>query len=126
MDLVRLTSDLIRLLDLQARPIAISFCATPPPGVGRVEHAAPASCAYWRLAGEDKVFYTVAEDHHACPVGAHTHAVPVPAAVRGELDKLIDTMVGLEYLSKEEIPSIPTRLGYTATRPSRAQGSHPR
>ena len=69
----------------------------------------PAGCSYWRLAGEGQVFYTEAADHHACPVGAHTHAVPLPDAVRTELEKLIGTMVGLEYLSMKDIPSNPTR-----------------
>jgi uncharacterized protein (DUF169 family) len=98
-----------RLLGLSTPPIAIAFRDVAPPGVARIEQPAPAGCGYWRLAAEGRVFYTEASDHHGCPVGAHTHAVPMPDAVRAELQGLIGTMVGLEYLKAEEIPSIPTR-----------------
>jgi uncharacterized protein (DUF169 family) len=102
--------ELQELLGLRAAPIAIAFRDAPPDGVPAVERAGPAGCAYWRLAMEEgRTFYTRASDHFGCPVGAHTHAVPLPDAVRAELQGLIETMVGLEYLSPGEVPAIPTR-----------------
>jgi uncharacterized protein (DUF169 family) len=109
MDHARLAADLGRLLSLRTPAVAIAFLDAPPAGVARVDRPAPAGCGYWRLAGEGQVFYTEASDHHGCPVGAHTHHVPLPPEVRIQLEKMIGTMVGLEYLTMDEIASIPTR-----------------
>jgi len=51
-------SKLSELLGPGMPPVAVAFRATPPAGVGRVERAGPAGCAYWRLAAEGHVFYT--------------------------------------------------------------------
>jgi uncharacterized protein (DUF169 family) len=55
------------------------------------------------------VFYTVADDHKSCPVGAHTHNVPLSPAESEGLMSLVQTMVGLQYLTMEEVPQIPRR-----------------
>jgi uncharacterized protein (DUF169 family) len=68
-------ASLSRLLQLTSPPIAITFVDAPPPGVDRVAGSEPAGCGYWRRAAQGEVFYTVADDHKACPVGAHTHHV---------------------------------------------------
>jgi len=99
------------LLGLHFPPVAIAFRAAPPPGMRRIESSAAAGCAYWRLAAEGKIFYTEARDHYACPVGAHTHGVELPPAVAKELNGLVQTMVGMQYISMEEIPSIPRLSG---------------
>jgi uncharacterized protein (DUF169 family) len=75
----------------------------------RIEFPAPAGCGYWRLAAEGRVFYTEASDHYTCPVGAHTHGVDLPAAVAQELNGLVHTMVQMQYIKMEEIPTIPRR-----------------
>ena len=64
----------------------------------------PAGCGYWRRAAAGEVFYTVADDHKRCPVGAHTHNVPLSADEQQELMGLVETMVGLQYLKMEEVP----------------------
>lgn len=97
------------LLDLSLPPIAIAFLAAPPPGLPRVDRPGAASCAYWRRAADGEAFYTEATDHLSCAVGAHTHGVPTTAAQKAELMQLIQTMVGLEYLSMDEVPQIPHR-----------------
>jgi uncharacterized protein (DUF169 family) len=102
-------SELQRLLNLRATPVAIAFRPAAPAGVVHVERREPAGCGYWRRAAAGEVFYTDAEDHKNCPVGAHTHGVALSAADAKELEGLISTMVGLEYLKMEEVPSIPTR-----------------
>jgi uncharacterized protein (DUF169 family) len=110
MDLTEASAALTRLLDLRAAPVAIAFCDEPPAGVKRVAEPRPAGCAYWRMAGAGgEVFYTEAADHHGCPVGAHTHAAPMPDEVRAGLQELIGTMVKLDYLAAGEVPAIPTR-----------------
>jgi uncharacterized protein (DUF169 family) len=55
------------------------------------------------------VFFTVADDHKGCPVGAHTHNVPLSPAEHQALMGLVQTMVNLSYLKMEEVPQIPTR-----------------
>ncbi|HEY2749350.1 MAG TPA: DUF169 domain-containing protein [Polyangia bacterium] len=102
-------SDLQNLLQLRAAPVAITFRPAAPAGVAHVERPEPAGCGYWRRAAAGEVFYTDADDHKKCPVGAHTHGVKLNDAEAKELQGLIGTMVSLEYLSMDEIPSIPTR-----------------
>ena len=97
------------LLRLRLPPVAIAFRPTAPPGVPRINGAAPAGCSYWKLAAEGRVFYTESADHYNCPVGAHTHGIDLPAEQQEELQGLIGTMLELEYLREAEIPNIPRR-----------------
>jgi uncharacterized protein (DUF169 family) len=89
--------------------VAITFVDTPPDGVRRVSAPEPAGCGYWRRAAEGDVFFTLAEDHKRCPVGAHTHNVPLTASERDELMGLVKTMVDLSYLKMADVPKIPQR-----------------
>jgi len=98
-----------QLLGLAFSPVAIGFLAKPPEGLPRVAKPAPASCGYWRRAGDGESFYTETSDHLGCAVGAHTHGVPTTAEQKAELMQLIHTMVGLEYLTMAEVPQIPHR-----------------
>lgn len=100
---------LAALLDLNSPPIAISFVDTPPIGVARLSPGEAAGCGYWRRAAVGQVFYTVADDHKGCPIGAHTHNVTLTADEQQQLTGLVGMMVGLEYLKLEEVPQIPTR-----------------
>ena len=102
-------SAIAELLHLTSSPVAISFADAAPPGVKHVASVEAAGCGYWRRAAEGEVFYTVADDHKRCPVGAHTHNVTLSDAERDELMGLVGTMVGLQYLKIEEVPLIPTR-----------------
>jgi len=97
------------LLQLTSPPVAIAFVDNPPVGVPRVNASEPAGCGYWRRAAGGETFFTVADDHKRCPVGAHTHNVPMSEAEQGELMVLVQTMVDLSYLKMAEIPNIPTR-----------------
>jgi uncharacterized protein (DUF169 family) len=102
-------TSLAELLGLTSTPVAITFVDTAPPGVARVSAAEPAGCGYWRRAAAGEIFFTVADDHKRCPVGAHTHNVTLSAGEQQELMGLVKTMVGLSYLKMEEVPQIPTR-----------------
>lgn len=99
-----------KLLGTRTPPIAIAFREKAPEGVARIGKAQLAGCGYWRVAAEKgDVFFTQAEDHHGCPIGSHTHGVKLPPDVGAQLEGMIKTMVGLEYLKMEDVPSIPTR-----------------
>lgn len=100
---------LAELLQLETSPVAISFVDTPPPGVARVSTPEPAGCGYWRRAAAGEVFFTTADDHKRCPVGAHTHHVPLTASEQDELMALVKTMVDLSYLRMEDVPKIARR-----------------
>jgi len=102
-------ASLTQLLGLSSPPVAIAFVAAAPPGVAHVAAGEPAGCGYWRRAAAGEVFYTVADDHKRCPVGAHTHNVPLSPTEKEELMALVQTMVGLEYLRMEDVAQIPTR-----------------
>ena len=102
-------TSLTELLRLTSVPVAITFVDAAPPGVPHVSTVEPAGCGYWRRAAAGEVFFTVADDHKRCPVGAHTHNVTLSPAEQQELMGLVQTMVGLSYLKMEDVPQIPTR-----------------
>src|SRR5882672_10642263 len=102
-------TSLAELLCLTSAPVAIAFVDAAPPGVPHVSAVEPAGCGYWRRAAAGEVFYTVADDHKSCPVGAHTHNVPLTPAEKEGLMALVQTMVGLQYLKMEDVGQIPTR-----------------
>ena len=79
------------LLQLSSPAIAMTFADRPPTGMKRVAGSGPASCAYWKEAAAGETFYTVADDHKACPIGAHTHRVETSAEEQKELMGLIQT-----------------------------------
>ena len=54
-------------------------------------------------------FYTTADDHTRCPVGAFTHGVTLSESQTTELQSIIGMMTDLKYIKKEEIPLIPHR-----------------
>jgi uncharacterized protein (DUF169 family) len=96
-------------LGLQWPPIAVTFQASAPADLPQVEAAGPSGCTYWKLAAEGKIFYTEAADHYNCPIGSFTHGIDLPPAKAQELEGLVGTMIGLEYIRQEEIPTIPRR-----------------
>ena len=102
-----MTTALERILDLSSKPIAISFEQAAPDGIPHVATREPAGCGYWRRAAAGEVFYTDADDHKLCPVGAHTHNVTLSPAEAEQLQGLVGTMVGLEYLTMDDVARIP-------------------
>jgi uncharacterized protein (DUF169 family) len=104
-----MSQTLTELLELTSAPVAITFLDAAPPSVPHVSTVEPAGCGYWRRAASGEVFFTLADDHKRCPVGAHTHNVALTPAEQQELMGLVQTMVGLSYLKLEELPRIPTR-----------------
>ncbi len=97
------------LLGLHWPPIAVAFQTSAPADLQRVGSVGPSGCTYWKLAAEGKSFYTEAADHYNCPIGSFTHGIDLPPAQAQELEGLVGTMIGLEYIRQEEIPSIPRR-----------------
>jgi uncharacterized protein (DUF169 family) len=97
------------LLGLQWPAIAVAFRASAPTDLPQVEAAGPSGCTYWKQAAEGKTFYTEAADHYNCPIGSFTHGIDLPPAKAQELEGLVGTMIGLEYIRQEEIPTIPRR-----------------
>jgi uncharacterized protein (DUF169 family) len=90
-------------------PVAVAFADAPPSGLERVSRADAAGCGYWKQASEGRAFYTTAEDHENCAVGAFTHGVTLSPERQRELQSLVGTMVELKYLRSEEVPSLPRR-----------------
>jgi uncharacterized protein (DUF169 family) len=94
-------------VNLTRSPVAIGFLSEPPAGMERIDQAAAAGCGYWKLASEGRAFYTSADDHQNCPVGAFTHGVTLTPAKTAELQSLVGTMIQLQYLRSDEVPSLP-------------------
>jgi uncharacterized protein (DUF169 family) len=99
----------IEKLHMTHAPVAVAFLDAPPPGMAHVSQTEAAGCGYWKRAADGQAFYTTAEDHMNCPVGAFTHGVTLPAEKAAELQSLVGTMIELKYLSSDEIPQIPRR-----------------
>jgi uncharacterized protein (DUF169 family) len=99
------------LLGLRTPPVAVSFRATAPDGVPRIDAAGPSSCTYWKMAAEGRSFYTEAAHHYNCPIGAYTHGVDLPPEARKQLEGVVSTMLTLGYLRSEEVADIPRRAG---------------
>jgi uncharacterized protein (DUF169 family) len=97
------------LLALKWPPIAVAFQPSAPAGIQRVGSVGPSGCTYWKLAAEGNTFHTEAADHYNCPIGSFTHGIDLPPTQAQELEGLVGTMVGLEYIRQEEIPTIPRR-----------------
>jgi uncharacterized protein (DUF169 family) len=102
-------SSALSLMQLTRPPVAVAFLAAPPDGVQRIDRSAAAGCAYWKHASEGHAFYTTADDHQNCPVGAFTHGVVLPPAKAEELQSLMGTMFELQYLRRDEVAGIPHR-----------------
>jgi uncharacterized protein (DUF169 family) len=98
-----------QLLGLTVPPIGVTFQPTAPADLPRVSPAGPSGCTYWKLAADGQHFYTEAADHFNCPIGSFTHGIDLPPAQAQELEGLVHTMIGLEYIRQEEIPAIPRR-----------------
>jgi uncharacterized protein (DUF169 family) len=88
-------------------PVAVAFLPAPPTGVEPFRGTQPSGCSFWRLAAENRVFYTVPTDHANCAIGAHTHAIPLPPGRAAELEQTLTFMTGLGYVRMEEVPGIP-------------------
>ena len=102
-------SSLTDLLHLTSPPVAIAFVDEAPAGIARIAASEPASCGYWRRAAAGETFFTLTDDHKRCPIGAHTHSVPLSPEEQAELMGLVQTMVDLSYLKMADVPGIPTR-----------------
>jgi uncharacterized protein (DUF169 family) len=109
MDHLQPASKFEELLGLERNAVAITFLDAPPVGIPHVKTPGPAGCAYWKLASDGEVFYTTAEDHLNCTIGAHTHGVSMPPEKSAELESTIGQMIGLNYLRGEEVAQIPHR-----------------
>lgn len=123
MDWSALSSELARLLRLEAPPIAITFTDEPPEGVdlfdaeipeptpdGRTGRV-PAGCVFW-MKGAERTFTTVPADHGNCSVGSLTHGLIDLAEAAGRAD--VAALVEAGWVTPDVFPHIPT----LSTRPS--------
>lgn len=95
------------VLQLNHRPVAVTFLDAPPMGAAKFEGTEPSGCSFWRLAMQGRTFYTVPGDHYNCPIGAYTHKITPPAERANELPDILGVMTGLGYVKMEEVPAIP-------------------
>lgn len=107
MDCARIEQHLTMHLTLKHRPVAVTSLKTPPPGIDKYEGVQPSGCSFWKLASDGRAFYTVAADHYNCPIGSHTHNIPLPAERARELDDTLRFMASVGYLRMDEVPGIP-------------------
>jgi uncharacterized protein (DUF169 family) len=107
MDYTFLAGRFSDLLSLKYPPVAISFQATAPSMINRIDVPAPSGCVYWRLAAEGKTFYTTAPDHYECAIGAYINNVDLPPDKVTDLEVMVKEMVNLQYISNEEVGNLP-------------------
>jgi uncharacterized protein (DUF169 family) len=94
-------------LELERRPVAVTFLDAEPSGITKLSGTAPAGCSFWRLAAAGRTFYTVPADHFNCAVGAYTHNVRLPPERVQETEATLGMMFNLGYVRPEEVPGIP-------------------
>ena len=94
-------------LSLTHRPVAVASLAQAPDGIEKFEGMRPSGCSFWALASDGRTFYTVAADHYNCPIGSHTHNMPLPPDRAHELSDTLGFMTGIGYLRMEEVQKIP-------------------
>ena len=107
-----LERDLMAQLSLTHRPVAVTSMSAAPASVEKFEGVQPSGCSFWKLAATGRTFYTVAADHYNCPIGSHTHNIPLPPERAHELTDTLGFMTGIGYIRIEEVPAIP-RLTHT-------------
>ena len=94
-------------LGLSKRPVAIAFRDAAPAGVKAFAGVQPSGCSFWQLAADGQVFSTAPADHHNCPVGSHTHNMPLPKEREQELPQVLGLMAEIGYIRMEEVGGIP-------------------
>jgi uncharacterized protein (DUF169 family) len=92
---------------LSRRPVAVAFLDESPAPVEKFSGSEPSGCSFWRLAAQGRTLSTVPSDHYNCPIGSHTHNIPLPEDRAHELPAILETMTNLGYLKMEEVPGIP-------------------
>lgn len=102
-------------------PIAITFSASPPPGVGRFDDPLPpptpdgrtgrvsAGCVFWTKA-VDRTFTTVPEDHGNCSVGSLTHGLVPRERLQGRAD--VDALLASHWVGPDDLSALPVVSGH--------------
>lgn len=99
--------ELVRSLELDLPPVALSFVQEPPAGVRAFEGVVPSACTFWRKA-EEGTFYAAAEDHFNCLIGAMTMGFDIPEEGKAELMGLVESMCAAGYIAANEPENIPS------------------
>lgn len=99
-------TNLVEKLNLSHAPIGIAFLNEAPGGVKHYEEAVPSACTFWKAA-ERELFYTAAEDHFNCPIGAITQGFQIPQPVSANAMELIGMMGKISYLEAAEASNVP-------------------
>lgn len=97
---------LTRKLGIVHAPVAIAFLQDAPAGIRHNNEAAPSACTFWKEA-ENGLFYTTAEDHYNCPIGAITQGFQIPQPVADQAMSLIGMMGKISYLEAAEADKVP-------------------
>jgi uncharacterized protein (DUF169 family) len=95
------------VLQLERRPVAVTYLETAPVGLEKFEGSEPSGCSFWRVAADGRAFYTVPEDHFNCAVGAYTHNITLSPQREQETGLTLKMMFDLGYVKPEEVPQIP-------------------
>jgi uncharacterized protein (DUF169 family) len=105
-DFATLSATLIKTLNLQQPPIAISFSNSLPSDLASHSGQVPAGCRFWQDAASS-AFATSAIDHEMCAIGIHTHNLQTSPAQQTDLMDALKVFVDLGYVRAEDIPQIP-------------------
>jgi uncharacterized protein (DUF169 family) len=106
MSYAELSGVLVRRLQLEFQPIAMTFVQEQPAAIPRTEQVLPSSCSFWRQA-ETEVFYAAAEDHYRCPLGAMVMGFPLPEPQMQELMAEVGQMCAASYVREAEVEHVP-------------------
>jgi len=96
-----------KLANLKKRPVAVKFMAASPTSIAKFERTQPSGCSFWRIAAPGETFYTIPSDHYNCPIGSHTHSIPLPPERAKDLEQTLSLITSIGYIQMSEVHGIP-------------------
>jgi uncharacterized protein (DUF169 family) len=105
-DYAQLSARMLKSLNLDQSPIAISFSDSVPAGVPGHDGQVAAGCRFWQDAATS-MFATSVADHELCAIGVHTHNLQSSPGQQVDLMDALKVFGELGYVRPEDIPQIP-------------------
>jgi len=102
----KIGTELMRLLELENPPVAISFMDRPPAGLRRNAEAAASGCVFWMRGFKDS-FYTDRTDHANCNIGSFTHGFLSPEEMSVETAPDVKLFQDTGYFPLSEFRKVP-------------------
>lgn len=106
-DLKNTAIEMKKLIGLENEPVSVSFLKDIPLDVPKYEGVGvPSGCSFW-ITGQKSTFYTVANQHHNCPIGTITQGFSIPPEQMDATQDFFTMLVDNQYLSTDDLTNVP-------------------